>query len=229
MKEFKHVPDSRYSKYAVPKIVYIDGMRQYSINDGEIIVPTITGVLSAMMSSEGLDNWRESKGEKLANYICQSAINRGNKFHKICEAYIGNSCICKFENYLLEFGMFECAQPALDRISDIVGIELPMVSKELGIGGTADIIAKFDGVLSIIDLKSSTSPKKEEWCKKFFLQETAYSLMFEEVTSRPIEQLVTIIVSEDGTVQVLIRNRDDFTQELKGIISQYQTDKVCSN
>jgi hypothetical protein len=229
MKEFKHVPDSRYSKYAAPKIVYIDGMRQYSINDGEIIVPTITSVLSAMMSSEGLDKWRERVGEDVANHICQSAINRGNKFHKICEAYIGNSCICKFENYLLEFGMFECAQPALDRISDIVGIELPMVSKELGIGGTADIIAKFDGVLSIIDLKSSTSPKKEEWCKKFFLQETAYSLMFEEVTSRPIEQLVTIIVSEDGTVQVLIRNRDDFTQELKGIISQYQTGKVCSN
>jgi hypothetical protein len=69
-------------------------------------------------------------------------------------------------------------------------------------------------------------PKKESWCKKFFLQETAYSLMFEEITSRPIEQLVTIIASENGTVQVLIRNRDDFTQELEGIISQYQSGKV---
>ena len=226
MKEFKHVPDSRYSKYAVPKIVYIDGMRQYSINDGEIIVPTITGVLSAMMSSEGLDKWRERVGEDVANHICQSAINRGNKFHRICESYLNNDCTCKFVNYLLEYGMFEQAQSALERISDIVGIEMPMVSRELGIGGTADIIANFDGVLSVIDLKSSTSPKKDEWCEKFFLQETAYSLMFEEITSKPIEQLVTIIASENGTVQVLIRNRDDFTHELKEIISRFQSKRM---
>ena len=50
--------------------------------------------------------------------------------------------------------------------------------------------------------------------------------MFEEITSRPIEQLVTIIASENGTVQVIIRNRDDFTQELNGIISQFQSGKV---
>ena len=93
-------------------------------------------------------------------------------------------------------------------------------------GGTADIIAKFDGIDSIIDLKSSTRPKEQSWCEKFFLQETAYSIMFEELTSRPIEQLVTIIASEKGTVQVLLRNRDDFTQELKEIISQYQKGKV---
>ena len=123
--------------------------------------------------------------------------------------------------------MFEQAQPSLERINDVVGIEMPMVSRELGIGGTVDIIAKFDGILSVIDLKSSTIPKKVEWCKKFFLQETAYSLMWEEVTSRPIEQLVTIIASENGTVQVLIRNRDDFTQELKEIVSQFQSRRVC--
>jgi hypothetical protein len=103
---------------------------------------------------------------------------------------------------------------------------MPMVSRELMIGGTADIIAKFDGIDSIIDLKSSTTPKRESWCKKFFLQETAYSLMFEEISSRPTEQMVTIIASENGTVQVLVRNRDDFTQELKEIISQYRSGRV---
>ena len=222
--KFKHVPDSKYGKQPVPKIVNSGGMRQYST--GDELFPSITSVLSRMMDSEGIDAWRERVGEDVANHICQSAINRGNKFHRICEAYLNNDCICKFENHLLEYGMFEHAQPALDRISDIVGIEMPMISRELGIGGTADIIAKFDGVLSIIDLKSSTSPKRESWCKKFFLQETAYSLMFEEITSKPIEQLVTIIASENGTVQVMIQNRDDFTQELKGIISQYQSGKV---
>jgi len=224
MKEFKHIPDSKYNGQAVPKIVNSGGMRQYS--DGDELFPSITSILSRETSSEGLDAWKERVGTKLAKYICDSAINRGNKFHKICEAYLNNDCTCKFVNHLLEYGMFEQAQPALERISDIVGIEMPMVSRELGIGGTADIIANFDGVLSVIDLKSSTSPKKDEWCEKFFLQETAYSLMFEEITSKPIEQLVTIIASENGTVQVLIRNRDDFTHELKEIISRFQSTSV---
>ncbi len=224
MKEFKHVSDSQYGKQAVPKIVNSGGMRQYS--DGDGLFPSITSILSREMSSEGLDVWKDRVGSKLAKYICDSAINRGNKFHKICEAYLNNDCTCKFVNHLLEYGMFEQAQPALERISDIVGIEMPMVSRELGIGGTADIIANFDGVLSVIDLKSSTSPKQESWCEKFFLQETAYSLMFEEITSKPIEQLVTIIASENGTIQVLIRNRDDFTHELKEIISRFQSRSV---
>ena len=222
--KFKHIPDSKYGKQPVPKIVNSGGMRQYSA--GDELFPSITSVLSRMMSSEGIDNWRERKGENLANYICQSAINRGNVFHSICEAYLGNNYVCEFENHLLEFGMFKSAQSSLERISDIVGIEMKMVGRELGIGGTADIIAKFDGTDSIIDLKGSTYPKKEEYCKKFFLQETAYSLMFEEITSRPIEQLVTIIASENGIVQVKVRNRDDFAQELKGIISQYHSGKV---
>ena len=224
MKEFKHVSNTQYNKQAVPKIVNSGGMRQYSA--GDELFPSITSILSREMSSEGLDAWKERVGSKVAKYICDSAISRGNNFHKICEAYLNNDCTCKFVNHLLAYGMFEQAQPALERISDIVGIEMPMISRDLVIGGTADIIGKFDSVDSVIDLKSSTMPKKESWCKKFFLQETAYSLMFEEITSRPIEQLVTIIASENGTVQVLIRNRDDFTQELEGIISQYQSGKV---
>ena len=223
MKEFRHIPDATYGKHAVPRIVNSDGMRQYKV--GDEMFPSITSILSRI-SSEGIDAWKERVGTDVANLICQNAINRGNKFHKISETYLGNGCICKFENHLLEFGMFEQARAALDRISDIVGIEMPMVSRELMIGGTADIIAKFDGIDSVIDLKSSTAPKKESWCKKFFLQETAYSLMFEEISSRPIEQMVTIIASENGTVQVLLRSRDDFTQELKEIISQYRSGRV---
>ena len=226
MMNFKHIPDSTYGGQPPPKVVTNRGMRKYSIDDE--LFPSITSILSRMMDSEGLDAWRERVGPDVADHICRSAMNRGNIFHKICEAYLSNNCICKFNNHLLEFGMFEQARPSLERINDIVGIEMPMISRELVIGGTADIIAKFDGIDSIIDLKSSTKPKQESWCTRFFLQETAYSLMFEEITSKPIEQLVTIIASENGTVQVLVRNRDDFVQELKQIISQYQSGRVQS-
>mgnify|MGYP004395538957 CR=1 FL=1 len=225
MMNFNYIPNSTYSRQTPPKVVTDRGMRKYNIDDE--LFPSITSILSRMMDSEGLDAWRERVGPDVADHICRSAMNRGNIFHKICEAYLSNNLqYGKFNNHLLEFGMFEQARPSLERISDIVGIEMPMISRELVIGGTADIIAKFDGIDSIIDLKSSTKPKKEPWCERFFLQETAYSLMFEEITSKPIEQLVTIVASENGTVQVLVRNRDDFVQELKQIISQYQSGRV---
>ena len=223
MKEFNHIPNNVYSEQPQPKVSNVDGMRQYVI--GEEAFPSITSILSKQMDTEGLDAWKERKGEKLANHICRSAINRGNIFHKICESYLSNNCVCKFENHLLEFGMFEQARPSLERINDIFAIEFPMVSRVLKIGGTADIIAKFDGIDSIIDLKSSTRPKELPYCEKFFLQETAYSLMLEEIISRPIERLVTIIASENGTVQVLVRSRDDFVLELKEIISQHQMER----
>ena len=224
MKEFNHIPNNVYSEQPQPKVSNVDGMRQYVI--GEEAFPSITSILNRQMDTEGLDAWRERVGKDVANHICRSAMNRGNIFHKICESYLSNNCVCKFENHLLEFGMFEQAKPLLERINDIFAIEFPMVSRELKIGGTADIIAKFDGIDSIIDLKSSTRPKELPYCEKFFLQETAYSIMFEELTSRPIGQLVTIIASENGTVQVLIKNRDDFTQELKQIIAQYQKGRM---
>ena len=224
MMNFNYIPNSTYNRQTPPKVATDRGMRKYNIDDE--LFPSITSILSRMMDSEGLDAWRERVGPDVADHICRSAMNRGNIFHKICEAYLSNDCVCKFGNHLLEFGMFEQARPSLERISDIVGIEMPMISKELGIGGTADVIGKFDGINSIVDLKSSTRPKIEPWCKKFFLQETAYSIMFEEITSQPIEQLVTIIASEDSSVQVLIRNRDDFTAELKQIISCYQSGRA---
>ena len=224
MKEFKHISNNIYSKYVKPMVVNGGGMRQYKL--GEETFPSITHILG-QIDNEGIAAWRERVGAGEANRICTAAIKRGNRFHQICEAYLNNNLqYGKFNNHLLEFAMFEQARPSLERISDIVGIEMPMISRELVIGGTADIIAKFDGIDSIIDLKSSTKPKKESWCERFFLQETAYSLMFEEITSKPTEQLVTIIASENGTVQVLVRNRDDFAQELKQIISQYQSGRV---
>ena len=104
MKEFNHIPNNVYSEQPQPKVSNVDGMRQYII--GEEAFPSITSILNRQMDTEGLDAWRERVGKDVANHICRSAMNRGNIFHKICEDYLSNNCVCKFENHLLEFGMF---------------------------------------------------------------------------------------------------------------------------
>ena len=99
MKDFMHIPNDIYNKQPQPKVSNVDGMRQYVID--EEAFPSITSILNRQMDTEGIDAWKERIGKDVANHICRSAINRGNTFHKICESYLSNNCVCKFENHLL--------------------------------------------------------------------------------------------------------------------------------
>ena len=109
MMNFNYIPNSIYSRQTPPKVVTDRGMRKYNIDDE--LFPSITSILSRMMDSEGLDAWRERVGPDVADHICRSAMNRGNIFHKICEACLSNSCVCKFGNHLLEFARFGQSRP----------------------------------------------------------------------------------------------------------------------
>ena len=46
---------------------------------------------------------------------------------------------------------------------------------------------EFDGLLSIIDFKSANRAKKQDQLEKHAIQETAYSVMWNELTNIPIE------------------------------------------
>ena len=84
--------------------------------------------------------------------------------------------------------------------------------------GTADCVAYYGDKLSIIDFKTTSKLKKEEWIKKYFLQTTAYSLMWEELTGKKIDQIVILITGEDGSRESYIRNRDDYVEELEEVV-----------
>ena len=74
---------------------------------------------------------------------------------------------------------------------------------------------------SIIDFKTSSKKKKDEWIKKYFLQTTAYSIMWEELTGIKVTQIVILITGEDGSREEYIRNRDDYVEEQEEVIAKY--------
>ena len=222
MDNFTHVHPANYFMADIPKLVGQNGSSYYSVNG--VRVPRITHVLSSY-NAGGLQQWRKRVGNDVADLKCKIGIKRGNEVHQIIQSYLGNDCICKYSDKLLAIGMFEAAKPVLGRISMIRGTELPLYSKRFGIAGTADCIAEFDGVLSIIDYKTGEIPKKIEWCERYFLQETFYSLTWEEMTESPIEQLVTIVISETGEVQVIKEQRDDWVQILEELVNKFHQQK----
>ena len=89
--------------------------------------------------------------------------------------------------------MFCQIRPYLDKINNIHALEAPLYSKTLKLAGRVDCIGEYEGELAIIDFKTSSKTKREEWIQDYFSQEVAYAIMFQELTGLKVKKLVTII------------------------------------
>ena len=197
------------------------GKRVYYDEDGNRY-ESVTNVVG-IVDQKGLDEWRQAVGDDVANYVSRKAMSTGTKMHGMIENYIHN--IKNDEKNIFAKAHFDNIKPLLKSLTDIQGLEVRLCSKNLGLAGTADCIAKYDGIPSIVDFKSSSKQKKEEWIQKYFLQTTAYALMWEELTNTKIEQIVVLISSEDGARDTFIRNKKDYIEELHNTIAAFQMQK----
>ena len=141
--------------------------RKYLTPEG-IKYPSITTMLGHFTKQSILD-WRKRVGEEEANKISTRAANRGTKLHTICERYIDNE-----EDYFEKAmphvrGMFNSIKPILDgRVDTVYMQEVPLYSDHLRLAGRVDLIAKFDGVISIIDFKTSSREKEAKDIGDYF-------------------------------------------------------------
>jgi genome maintenance exonuclease 1 len=201
-----------------------DGKRFYTLPDGTR-VPSVTTVLGAR-PKEALMKWRKEIGEVQANAITKKSTSRGTNMHKICEDYINNK-----PEYLKGVmpdaqEMFKSIKPLIDKhVTDIWYQETALWSKKLNMAGRVDLIAHWDGVLSIIDFKTSNKIKKREYVLDYFLQETTYALMLEEMINIPVNQIVTLIAVVDEKPQVFIEKTEDHINALVEAINYYNKNK----
>jgi genome maintenance exonuclease 1 len=187
---------------------------------GRKTFPSITTVLG-LKSKKGIDAWRKRVGEVEANKILHRASNRGTAVHEITEKYLNNE-----ENYQQGYmpnvvENFLDIKPIFERIGTIYGQELPLYSEHLSVAGRVDCIADFDGVLSIIDFKTSLRPKKREWVETYFMQECFYSIALFERTGMRAHQLVTIIAVDNNPPQLFIEDMDNWVEPLKEAINEF--------
>ena len=123
--------------------------------------------------------------------------------------------------------MFKSIQPHLNKyVDNIYAQEVPLYSDHLQLAGRCDCIAEFDGELAIIDFKTSIRKKDYEWLSDYFMQECAYSIMWEERTGMPITQLVVGIAVDNEQPQIFKAHRDDWDKELIKTINEYKRRKL---
>ena len=175
----------------------IDGVRFYKVpNEDEFLkLVSITSVTSHW-SREKFAKWRKKVGEEKANEITRKATARGTDMHSMTEHYLLNEDLPKV-NPMGDM-LFKIAKPTLNNIDNIHALEGSLYSKELGVAGTVDCIAEYNGELSIIDFKTSKAPKPREWIDGYFVQAAAYACMYYELTGIAVKKLVIIMACEDG-------------------------------
>ena len=184
-----------------------NGMRFYE-KDGKYYpsVTTVTGI----RSKKAIFEWRQRVGEAVATRESGRASARGSVYHEICESYLRNNYIAKeWEEKVVPHLLFRCSKTDLDRIDNIHCMEAALYSDFLGLAGRVDCIAEYDGVLSVIDFKTSNKSKKLDWIENYFVQCCAYATMYYELTEREVKQLVVIIANESGGTQVFIKKDID--------------------
>ena len=184
--------------------------------------PSVTTVIGEM-KKKSIIEWRRKVGEEEANAISKRATTRGNKCHKLAEDYLSNKPLDRYRDDVLSLGMFHQIRPYIDKINNIHALEESLYSHTLKLAGRVDCIAEYDNELAIIDFKTSTKYKREEWIQDYFSQETAYAIMFQELTGLKVKQLVTIIATEQGTPQIFVKdNILEFVPILKEYIDYYK-------
>jgi len=177
----------------------IDGVRFYKIDDIEepFKAVSITSVISHY-NKEIFEKWRKRVGEDEANKVTRQATSRGTDAHTLIEHHLLNKELPQVQP-ISEY-LFKIAKPELDRINNIYTLEGSLYSKFLGVAGTVDCIAEFDGELSIIDFKTSKKPKPREWIDHYFVQCCAYACMLHELTGIPVKKFVIIMTCTNGAV-----------------------------
>ena len=195
--------------------------RRYRVGDS--LYPSVTTVIGHS-KKKAIFEWRQKVGEEEANAISKRASTRGNKCHKLCELYLENKSISKYSDDPLSMGLFYQIKPYLDSIDNIHALEESMSSSLLKMAGRVDCIGEYKGELAIIDFKTSTKYKREEWIHDYFAQETAYAIMFQELTGLIPKKLVTIIACETGEPQVFeIYDTFKYARRLREYITAYRS------
>ena len=201
----------------------VDGKRFYEhIETGEKY-PSITSVLS-IRQKEGLIKWRQRVGEEVANHVMIQSANRGTAVHNMVEDHLNNIDINNVEKYKKQFlprMMFQVLKPVLNNINNISLQEAQMFSSNYTVAGRCDCIAEYDGELSVIDFKTSKGEKEEDWIENYFIQGAAYAEMYEEHFGTPINQIVILVVTEEGTTQIFKKNKQEYLPKLKEAIESF--------
>lgn len=201
----------------------VDGKRYYVTPSGQRL-PSVTTVLGAMKKKE-IMAWRKKVGEAEANRVSKLATGRGNRVHTLAEKYLLNETIEWKKEMPDAIEMFQSIVPHFAKINNIHYMEQALWSEKIGLAGRVDLIAEWEGKLSVIDFKTSKRIKTENKIQDYFAQCVAYAMMYEERVGAPIDQIVVLMAVENEQPLIFVKETKDYVDTLYEHIEFYKSNK----
>ena len=215
-----------HNEVSVPELSTknLNRKRFYQTPDGKLY-PSITTVLQKRKMA-GLMEWRKNVGDDVANYIARTAAHRGTKVHHMCEDFLNNNFDEEtHKKNFLPYVLFGQMKPVLmQKVNNILAQECGLYTDKYRVAGRVDCIAEYNGVKSIIDFKTSRKERNDEWNESYYIQASAYAEMFEERTGIEINQIVILVVTEDGVVQEFVKDKGEYIPMLVEAIDDFTSD-----
>ncbi len=218
MKKFKH------DLVSLPeiKVIQTDEGRFYLGANGKKY-SSVTTVLGRRKEKRiALAEWRTRVGNENANRISGRASRRGTSVHKLIERFVLNEEIDLREEMPLNAEMFRSLESLfIENLKLVRAVEIGLMSDTLRLAGRTDVIGTWKDSNAVIDVKTSTRAKKESQILDYFLQCTAYAIMFEEATGIKTPDIVVAIAVEDSSPQIFERKRNDYEHILIDFLKEY--------
>lgn len=188
------------------------------------VYPSATTVLGAVGDKSWLDAWRDRIGHEEAAKITAQSGRRGTELHSIIERYINNEDDFLGSPTPVYLDLFRQVKPRIDEsLGTVYGNELALYSDFIKVSGTADLVAEWDGVLSIVDWKNARRFKSLSDITGYFHQTCMYAIMYEERTGLPVKQLVIVMAVENNTGDAIVfkQKRKDWVEPMRAIVKEY--------
>jgi genome maintenance exonuclease 1 len=212
MRSFNHTEIQKQELQRIEE----NGKRFYVTPEGNRYpsVTTVTGHAKKAFFAE----WRKNNPDE-----AKRVTVRGTRFHSLVEKYLNNEVMDRKKINFADLFLFSQAEVEIDKIDNIHLLETTLWSDTLKLAGRVDCIAEFDGRLSVIDFKSASKEKPASDIKEYFMQATAYAIMYQERYGKAIDNIVIIMSSEDGMVNVYQVNPMQYVKELFDTIKEYNS------
>jgi genome maintenance exonuclease 1 len=201
-----------------PKLTRVDGPngRFYRTPDGDF--SSVTSILGERLDHPAIDAWKQRVGPEEANRVSQQASRRGTAIHNLAEQYLLNNKDYAKGAMPINVQTFNSIRSILDtNIGTIYGIEALLYSRLLQAAGTADLLAQYNGINSIIDFKTSKRIKTEDQIESYFIQTAAYSLMAAEHSNYNFPQIVILMMVDNEDPLIFIKRARDYFPRVKEV------------
>jgi len=196
-----------------------DKKRHYVTPEGKSY-KSVTTILGEQVKP-ALEAWKKRVGPEEVNKAKRkgvSAANRGTALHSLVERYMGNELIDPKQVLPSTLAMFADIKGIIDdNIDQVYGQEFSLYSDVLQTAGTCDAFVRFDGYPTVLDFKTSSKVKKEQYIGDYFLQCTVYALMLQERYNINVPRIAVLIGVEGEDPQLFVRKPSEFYSKVQQV------------